>query len=94
MFDPGLHGLINNAGIIRTSGPIEWKNKKAYEDVLEVNLYGTILVTTAFLPLIRKARGRVVNVSSVAAVLAGTGAVEYTISKFGVEAFSDVLRCV
>ncbi|XP_072264023.1 retinol dehydrogenase 7-like [Pyxicephalus adspersus] len=87
----GLWGLVNNAG---TSGPIApngWLKKDDFLQPLHVNLLGMIDVTLTLLPLIRKARGRIVNVSSVlgrVALLSGG----YTISKFGVEAFSDTLR--
>ena len=48
-------------------------------------------VTLSLLPLVRKARGRVVNVSSVTGRLALLGG-GYSMSKYGVEAFSDSLR--
>ena len=64
-------------------------NKQAFARVLDVNLLGVIEVTLSMLPLVRKARGRVVNVSSVMGrVSLGGGGY----SKYGVEAFSDSLR--
>ncbi|XP_052020831.1 retinol dehydrogenase 16-like [Apodemus sylvaticus] len=87
----GLWGLVNNAGIAVPSGPNEWMNKQDFASVLDVNLLGMIDVTLNMLPLVRKARGRVVNVSSVMGRLSFFGG-GYCISKYGVEAFSDSLR--
>ena len=62
---PGPWGLVNNAGISVPSGPNEWMKKQDFARVLDVNLLGMIEVTLSMLPLVRKARGRVVNVSSI-----------------------------
>ncbi|KAM8800408.1 retinol dehydrogenase 16 [Rhynchonycteris naso] len=89
--DKGLWGLVNNAGISLPTAPNEWLTKQDFVKVLDVNLLGVIEVTLYLLPLVRKARGRVVNVSSVLGRinLYGGG---YGISKYGVQAFSDSLR--
>uniref|UniRef100_A0A2K5E926 Retinol dehydrogenase 16 n=1 Tax=Aotus nancymaae TaxID=37293 RepID=A0A2K5E926_AOTNA len=86
-----LWGLVNNAGIALPIAPNEWLTKQDFVTILDVNLLGLIDVTLSLLPLVRKARGRVVNVSSVLGriTLFGGG---YCISKYGVEAFSDSLR--
>ncbi|XP_069346418.1 retinol dehydrogenase 7-like isoform X1 [Eulemur rufifrons] len=89
--DRGLWGLVNNAGISGPSGRNEWLTKQDFVTTLNVNLLGTIEVTLSLLPLVRKARGRVVNVSSVAGRLS-LGGGGYSISKYGIEAFSDSLR--
>ncbi|XP_035687453.1 retinol dehydrogenase 16-like [Branchiostoma floridae] len=89
----GLWGLVNNAGINGDmAGPMEWATKEDYQTVLNVNLLGMIDVTKTFLPLLKKSRGRVVNVASAAGRVAVPDAGPYTVSKFGVEAFSDSLR--
>ena len=62
--------------------------------VLDVNLLGLIDVTMTFLPLVKRSRGRVVNTASVFGRHATAGAAPYSVSKFGVEAFTDSLRCV
>ncbi|XP_032994303.1 retinol dehydrogenase 16-like [Lacerta agilis] len=87
----GLWGLVNNAGTALPSGPNEWLTKDDFAKVINVNLLGMIDVTLHMLPLVRRARGRVVNVSSVSGRLACFGG-GYCPSKFGVEAFSDSLR--
>ncbi|KAM5175016.1 retinol dehydrogenase 16 [Callospermophilus lateralis] len=87
----GLWGLVNNAGIVLPTAPNEWLTKQDFVRVLEVNLLGMIEVTLSLLPLVRKARGRVVNVASILGRLSLCGG-GYCISKYGVEAFSDSLR--
>lgn len=87
----GLWGLVNNAGRSVPIGPIEWMQLDDFTKVLDVNLVGVIDVTLQFLPLLKKGRGRVVNVASVLGRLSLIGG-GYCLSKFGVEAFSDSLR--
>ncbi|XP_064233322.1 retinol dehydrogenase 16 isoform X2 [Aotus nancymaae] len=89
--DRGLWGLVNNAGIALPIAPNEWLTKQDFVNILDVNLLGLIDVTLSLLPLVRKARGRVVNVSSVVGRVSLFGG-GYCISKYGVEAFSDSLR--
>ena len=60
----GLWGLVNNAGIAYL-GPIEWTPLEHFKRTADVNLWGTIDVTKTFLPLVKRAQGRVVNFSSV-----------------------------
>ncbi|XP_030613615.1 retinol dehydrogenase 1 [Archocentrus centrarchus] len=87
----GLWGLVNNAGRSTPIGPPEWMKLEDFTKVLDVNLIGVIEVTLQFLPLLKKARGRVVNVASILGRLSLTGG-GYCLSKWGVEAFSDSLR--
>lgn len=87
----GLWGLVNNAGRSIPIGPAEWMQKEDFDKVLDVNLIGVIDVTLQFLPLLKKAQGRVVNVASVMGRLSLTSG-GYCMSKWGVESFSDSLR--
>ncbi|CAH2224399.1 retinol dehydrogenase 7, gene 2 L homeolog isoform X1 [Pelobates cultripes] len=87
----GLWGLVNNAGISIPTAPNEWLTKEDFSKVLNVNLLGVVDVTLQMLPLIRKARGRIVNVASVAGRVTFCGG-GYCMSKYGVESFSDSLR--
>ncbi|XP_063808539.1 retinol dehydrogenase 7-like [Pseudophryne corroboree] len=87
----GLWGLVNNAGFGFAFGPNEWQKVEDFSKVLNVNLLGTINITVNLLHLIRKARGRIVNVTSNLGRLALVGG-GYCPSKYGVEAFSDSLR--
>ncbi|CAL1537396.1 unnamed protein product [Lymnaea stagnalis] len=89
--DRGLWGLVNNAGVARMMGNLEFCTMEDYQKVLNVNLFGLIEVTRIFLPLIRRAHGRIVNMSSVSGRIAVAGG-PYCCSKYGVEAFSDILR--
>ncbi len=88
----GLWALLNNAGKTGNNGPAEWLIKQDYEDVFAVNLLGAIDMTVTFLPVIKKAKGRIVNTSSMAGRLSFAETAPYCISKFGVEAFSDSIR--
>src|SRR5256714_1921505 len=86
-----LARLVHNAGI-PSAGPLELVSLDQLRHVLEVNLVGAVAVTQAFLPLLKAARGRIVNISSVA----GRGALPfmgpYAASKFALEGASDSLR--
>ena len=86
-----LHGLVNNAGV-GLGGPLELVPISRTRELFEVNVIGLLAVTKAFLPLLRKARGRVVNIGSLAGILAMPGASSYAASKFAVQAITDSLR--
>uniref|UniRef100_A0A3B5RBF2 Glutaminase 2b (liver, mitochondrial) n=2 Tax=Xiphophorus maculatus TaxID=8083 RepID=A0A3B5RBF2_XIPMA len=87
----GLWGIVNNAGRSLPMGPSEWMRVEDFQSTLKVNINGVIAMTMTFLPLIKKARGRIVNVASVLGRVAANGG-GYCISKFAVESFSDCLR--
>jgi NAD(P)-dependent dehydrogenase (short-subunit alcohol dehydrogenase family) len=87
----GLTGLVNNAGIVKP-GPLEFQPLDDFRRQLEVNLIGPVSVIQAFLPLIRRGRGRIVNVGSIGGLLALPIQGAYSASKFGLEALSDALR--
>ncbi|XP_035169896.1 retinol dehydrogenase 5-like, partial [Oxyura jamaicensis] len=87
----GLFGLVNNAGVANPIGPTEWMRIEDYRQVMAVNAFGAIEVTLALLPLLKRARGRVVNTSSVLGRLSANGG-GYCLSKYCIEAFSDSLR--
>ncbi|XP_071805725.1 retinol dehydrogenase 7-like [Asterias amurensis] len=89
----GLWGLINNAGINGPIGCYDWLKRDEITRVLEVNLVGSIEVANVFFPLIRKAQGRIVNMSSMVGIFP-TVSMVYALSKAGVEAFSDNIRVV
>ena len=89
--DHGLAGLVNNAGIA-VPAPLELQPMADFRLQLEVNLFGPLAMIQAFLPLLRRGKGRIVNVGSVGGmvVLPITGG--YSVSKFGLHAMSDALR--
>ncbi|MBM3140933.1 MAG: SDR family oxidoreductase [Chloroflexi bacterium] len=87
----GLTGLVNNAGIA-IPGVVEFLSLDRLREQLEVNLIGAVALTQAALPLLRAGRGRVVNMSSIAGVVAAPFLSPYAMSKHALEAFSDSLR--
>ncbi len=87
----GLAGLVNNAGIA-IGGPLEFLPIENLRQQLEINVIGQVAVTQAFLPLLRLARGRVVNMSSISGRIAMPFFGPYSASKFALEALSDSLR--
>jgi NAD(P)-dependent dehydrogenase (short-subunit alcohol dehydrogenase family) len=87
----GLSGLVNNAGIA-VGGPLEILPLEAFRRQIEVNVIGLLAVTQAFLPLLRKGRGRIVNVSSISGAMSSPFMGPYAASKHAVEALSDSLR--
>jgi len=89
--DAGIAGLVNNAGIV-VPGPMELVPIDDFRRQLDVNVVGLVAVTQAFLPLLRKARGRVVNMSSINGGLAVPYMGPYSASKFALEAITDVMR--
>lgn len=85
-----LWALVNNAGIARGM-MFDFALMEDYREVLEVNFFGVLGVTEAFQPLIKKSRGRIINVISImgrCTVAAGP----YSSSKFALEGYSDGLR--
>lgn len=87
----GLYGLVNNAGVSLCC-PGEFVDQAHLERQMSTNFYGPMLTTRTFLPLIRQAKGRIVNVSSGAGQLAIPLMGAYSASKFALEGMSDALR--
>ncbi|CAK8691358.1 unnamed protein product [Clavelina lepadiformis] len=88
---PGLWGIVNNAGA-SAFGEIEWSSIDLYKKVMDVNLWGMVRCTKAFLPQIRRSKGRVVNMASGLARMMAPSRSVYAVSKFAVGGFSDCLR--
>ena len=89
--EAGLDGLVNNAGIA-VAGPLEIVSIERIRRQLEVNVVGQIAVTRAVLPMLRAARGRIVNMGSVSGRLAVPYLGPYCASKFAISALTDSLR--
>ena len=87
----GLDLLINNAGIL-TPGPIEVLPLDAIRREFEVNVFGALSVMNAFLPALRKARGRIVQISTWTASLPLPFNGPSGASKAAMEVFAAVYR--
>src|SRR3954463_16699243 len=88
--DP-LRGIVNNAGI-GIGGPLEGLELDDFRQTLEVNTTSQLAVTQAFLPLLRRSKGRIVNMSSIGGRVAQPFAGPYIASKFALEGVTAVLR--
>ena len=86
-----LDVLINNAGV---SVPDDLSDRSAFEQHLAVNLYGTLDVTRAFLPALKRSRGAVVNVVSLGAVAAVPVLPAYSVSKAASLSLTQSLRAL
>lgn len=88
----GVDLVINNAGVA-VGGLFEEIPRKDWEWIAGINFFGPIYGCQAFLPQLRKqGKGYIVNVSSVAGLVAGPGMTPYHATKFGVVGFSESLR--
>ena len=87
----GLNGLVNNAGIA-IGGPLEVLPMHEIRRQFDVNVFGALAVTQAFLPQLRRARGRIVNVGSIAGRIALPFLGPYCMSKSALRAMTHALR--
>lgn len=84
--------LINNAGVIRV-GPIETMTRDDYEYMLDVHLRGPMNTVQAVLPSMRRrGAGRIVNITSIGALLAIPHLSAYCVSKFALLGYTQSLR--
>lgn len=86
-----LDAVVNNAGIV-VGGPVEAVPPAELRRQLEVNVVGQMAVTQAVMPRIRRARGRIVFVSSLSGRISTPMTGAYNASKFALEALADALR--
>ncbi len=87
----GLDGLVNVAGI-GMARPLEYVTSEDMQEIFDINVFGQIAVTQAFLPLIRKTKGRIVNITSVGAHIAIPFGGLLNASKSAFSLLSDTLR--
>jgi len=88
----GLYCVINNAGV-NFGTIVDWTSENDFRKTMEVNFFGLVKVTKAFFPLLKKTKGRFVNISSLAGLIAGAPAVaSYSASKHACEAFCNSFR--
>ncbi|MCJ8013453.1 SDR family oxidoreductase [Paenibacillus sp. KQZ6P-2] len=89
--EAGLVGLVNNAGV-GVPGPIEYLPISDLRRQMEINVIGQVAVIQAFLPLIRKAKGRIINVGSVGGKITIPFGGALCGSKHALESINDALR--
>ena len=83
--------LVNNAGM-GISGAIELTTEDEIQRQMNTNFTGTVRMCAAVLPSMREAgRGRIINISSIAGVLAVPYQAFYSASKFAIEGYSEAL---
>jgi len=86
-----LRALINNAGI-SAFGWAEELPFERYQKNMEVNFFGTVRVTKAFLPLIRRSKGRIVSMGSIGARMPSAFGSAYLPTKAAMVSYSECLR--
>src|SRR5215510_12919635 len=88
----GVDVLVNNAGVA-VGGMFEQVADEDFEWLFEINFWGVVRMTRAFLPLLRASGdARIVNLSSVYGLVAPPEQAAYSASKFAVRGFSEALR--
>uniref|UniRef100_A0A8C6D6H1 Hydroxysteroid 17-beta dehydrogenase 2 n=2 Tax=Moschus TaxID=68410 RepID=A0A8C6D6H1_MOSMO len=88
----GLWAVINNAGVLGLPTDGELIPMTEYKRCMAVNFFGAVEVTKAFLPLLRKSKGRLVNISSMAGGVPMQKMAAYGSSKAALIMFSSILR--
>jgi short-subunit dehydrogenase len=89
---PDLNILINNAGVALI-GEFEEIDQAQMDWLMDVNFWGVVHATRAFLPhLARQREAHIVNVSSIFGIIAPPGQTAYAAAKFAVRGFSESLR--
>jgi NAD(P)-dependent dehydrogenase (short-subunit alcohol dehydrogenase family) len=86
----GLFGLINNAGVF-IGGPAVDVPVEEFEWLMDVNVFGVYRVTQAFAPMIISEQGRISNIGSISGTGSGRFFSHYSVSKHGIEAYTDSL---
>ena len=86
------HVIINNAGVGGGGMPVWAMEDQSYERTLQINFFGVVYGTRAFLPqLLANGEGAVVNISSVFGLVGTPNASDYCASKFAVRGFTESL---
>jgi NAD(P)-dependent dehydrogenase (short-subunit alcohol dehydrogenase family) len=89
---PGVDILVNNAGVA-IGGTFDQVSEEDFEWLFEINFWGVVRMTRAFLPYLKSSNdARLVNVSSVYGLISPPGQTAYSASKFAVRGFSNALR--
>jgi NAD(P)-dependent dehydrogenase (short-subunit alcohol dehydrogenase family) len=89
--EAGLWGLVNNAGV-GFAAPLEFAPLDKMRWLFEVNVFAPVALCQAFLPLLRNAQGRIVNVSSTASLFVAPFHGPYSAAKCSLNGITDALR--
>ncbi len=86
--------LVNNAGVSAQAlfQDVDAQDLHWYEDLMRINLWGSVWCTHAALPHIKQTQGRIVAVSSLAGLIGVPGRTAYSASKFAMTGFFEALR--
>jgi len=89
-----LDALINNAGVSAQAlfADVKAEDLGWYEDLMRINLWGSMWCTHAALPHLKKSRGHLVAVSSLAGLVGVPGRTAYSATKFAMTGFFEALR--
>ncbi|KAL7858264.1 hypothetical protein AOLI_G00183660 [Acnodon oligacanthus] len=90
--ETGLWGLVNNAGVTGYVCDAEILPLRILRKILDINFIAGVEMIQAFLPLIRQAKGRIVNISSLGGEVPFPGFAAYGSSKAAMIGYSGVLR--
>ena len=89
---PALNIVINNAGVALL-GPFDEIDQAQFEWLMNINFWGVVHGTRAFLPhLYDRQAAHIVNISSIFGIIAPPGQTAYCAAKFAVRGFSEALR--
>lgn len=90
----GIDVLVNNAGVSAHAlfGDVKEQDLHWYQQLMTVNLWGSVWCTHAALPHLKASRGRIVAVSSLAGLIGVPGRTAYSATKFAMTGFFEALR--
>lgn len=86
----GIDVIVNNAGVA-SGGFFADLSLEDWDWQIAINLMGVVKGCKAFLPLLEKSKGKIVNIASMAALMQGPGMSNYNVAKAGVVALSESL---
>jgi short-subunit dehydrogenase len=89
-----IDALVNNAGMSAQAlfEDVRAEDLRWYEDLMRVNLWGSVWCTHAALPHLKRSRGRIVAVSSLSGLVGVPGRTAYAATKFAMAGFFEALR--
>ena len=86
-----LYAIVNNAAMCHP-GNVEWVQPSAFKEVMDLNFHAPVALIHELCPLLRRTKGRIVNVTSVCGLVSTPSNATYSCSTFALEALSDALR--